>query len=194
VEASDRDWKRLGEAMLQRRERLGLSRKALCDRIVGEVTVTPRTLSNYELARLTIKGRIPKGYYAVERALGWAEGSIEAVLYDKGEPILREELEAPAAEPIEERALTSEVMTEYGHVLGFGELCERAGGGTPERDAFDVAARRLVESVPGVHLAVLWRRSVELAAHRPHGEGEFIPADDVARAYRAADEVDEAQE
>ncbi len=195
MEASERDWKRLGDAMLLRRERLGLSRKALVERITGDVRVTERTLGNYELARLEIKGRIPKGYYAVERALGWAEGSVQALL--RGEDaILRDGAPKVEAEPaaVEAEPLVPEVMAEYGHVLGFGELCERAGGGASERDAFDAAARRLAESVPGVRLAVLWRRSVALAASRPHGEGEYVPSDDVARAYRAVDDADDPQE
>ena len=193
VEASERDWKRLGEEMLLRRKRLRLSREALAKLTGGAVTA--RTIGNYEHARLPVKGGIPAGYYAVERALGWTEGSIEEVLAGRA-PTMQGETPAPAAAQAaaDPEALIGEVMTEYGHVLGFGELCERAGGGASERDAFDVAARRLAESVPGVRLAVLWRRGVALAASRPHGEGEYAPSDDVARAYRAVDDADDPQE
>ncbi len=190
MEASERDWKRLGEEFMTRRKRLGLSREALAGLTGGAVTA--RTIGNYEHARFPVKGGTPAGYYAVERALGWAEGSIEEVLAGR-QPILRDEAPAPGPAAAEVEALTSQVMTEYGHVLGFGELCERAGGGVPERDAFDAAARRLAESVPGVSLAVLWRRGVALAASRPHGEGEYAPSDDVARAYRAVDDADDPQ-
>jgi hypothetical protein len=184
VEADERDWKRAGEMVMRRREYLGLSRED----VAARAEISARTLSNYEHYRLPIKGRIPGGYLRVVEVIGWAPGSLEAVLAG-GEPALAEP-------PVQQRSQVdklTELLATYAVVQEFGSLCERAGGDPAERAAFEGAARRLVDSVPGMSAARIRRSDLVAAASRPHDLGGPIPLDDLLAAHRAVDaaEADE---
>jgi transcriptional regulator with XRE-family HTH domain len=74
------DWKRLGVRIRAERESQRLSRREL-----SEVTgVSETTIQSAEEGRVP-KGRWPQSLTAIERALGWAQGSVEAIL-DGNEP------------------------------------------------------------------------------------------------------------
>lgn len=177
--ATPEDWKRLGEQIRLRREKLGLSRDEVAELAGG--AVTGRTLANYELARVPARTRIPAGYYAVAEAIGWTHESAQDVLDGKAPT-----LAGPPAAPVA-GTLLSEVATRYATVADFGVFCERLGGGTSERDAYDVAARRLLESIPGVTVEAIIRGQFALAASRPHDPTGVVPLDDVIRAVQAAE-------
>lgn len=177
MSATPQDWKRLGEQIRLRREKLGLTRADVVVR-TGDA-VTERTLANYETGRGTSSGRIPAGYYAIAKVLGWTVDSIQDVL-DGVAPTPAEEPSTPA-----ETTLLSEVATRYAAVADFGTFCERLGGGRNERDAYDLAARRLLESVPGVTMEAIIRGQFALAASRPHDPTGDVPLDDAMRALRA---------
>ncbi|PKT67556.1 hypothetical protein CW362_39780 [Streptomyces populi] len=70
------DWARLGEWIAARRKHLGLDQRQL-----GEAAgVSENTISNYERGRVPARGKVPAGYYRVEKALQFAKGSIDAIL------------------------------------------------------------------------------------------------------------------
>lgn len=69
-------WKRLGDHIAGGRKNLGMDQRQLAD----AASVSENTISNYERGRVPSKGLVPTGYGRIERALGWADGSIRAVL------------------------------------------------------------------------------------------------------------------
>jgi hypothetical protein len=179
VSATPQDWKRLGEKIRLRRERLGLTRPDVVAR--SGSAVTERTLGNYETGRSTSSGRIPPGYYAVAEVIGWTHDSVQDVL-DGNEPTF---IARPTGGG--EAALLADIASRYATVADFGVFCERLGGGTAERDAYDVAARRLLESIPGVTVEAILRGQFALAASRPHDPSGVAPLDDVLRAVQAVE-------
>lgn len=185
MSATPQDWKRLGEQIRLRREKLGLRREDITNSTGGAVTT--RTLANYESGRTPARGRIPVGYYAVAEAIGWTHESVQRVLDDKAPELLEQPDEASDA------TLLSEIAARYAAVSDFGSFCERLGGGAKERDRFDVAARRLLESVPGITVEGVIRGQYALAAMRPHDPTGVPPLDDVIRAVRAVKDPDRPQ-
>lgn len=77
------DWARLGARIRAERERQGLSRAALVERS----GVAVGTIQNVE-GQAVPKGRWPQSLGAIEKAFGWAPGSMKAIL-DGGEPRFR---------------------------------------------------------------------------------------------------------
>ncbi|HBF84605.1 MAG TPA: XRE family transcriptional regulator [Streptomyces sp.] len=69
----DRDWARLGAALRAAREDLGLGQKDVADRI----GVTRNALRNVEIGDI---GRVTPTVREYARIVGWAEGSVDAVL------------------------------------------------------------------------------------------------------------------
>ncbi|WP_032781405.1 helix-turn-helix transcriptional regulator [Streptomyces sp. JS01] len=70
------DWARLGEWIAARRKHLGMDQRELAE----AAGVSENTISNYERGRVPARGKIPAGYLRVEKALQFADGSIEAIL------------------------------------------------------------------------------------------------------------------
>jgi transcriptional regulator with XRE-family HTH domain len=79
-------WKRLGDHIAGGRKALGMDQRQLA----AAADVSENTISNYERGRVPSKGLVPTGYGRIERALGWADGSIRTVL-DGGSPIVTSE-------------------------------------------------------------------------------------------------------
>lgn len=84
-------WARLGEWIALRRKQLGMDQRELAE----AAGVSENTVSNYERGRVPARGKVPAGYYRVEKALQFAKGSIEEVL-NGGEPGF--EIEGPIGE------------------------------------------------------------------------------------------------
>lgn len=85
------DWARLGEWIALRRKQIGLDQREL-----GEAAgVSENTISNYERGRVPARGKVPAGYYRVEKALRFAKGSIDAILEGQ-EPAF--EIEGPVGD------------------------------------------------------------------------------------------------
>jgi transcriptional regulator with XRE-family HTH domain len=68
------DWPRLAAAIKGRRDELGLTQKGLAD----ETGVTSTTIRNLEGGRTF--SRLPPSVRPMEMALGWAPGSVRAIL------------------------------------------------------------------------------------------------------------------
>ncbi|MGV9242652.1 helix-turn-helix domain-containing protein [Streptomyces sp. NPDC003710] len=69
-------WAHLGEWIAARRKQLGMDQRELAD----AAGVSENTISNYERGRVPARGKVPAGYYRVEKALQFAKGSIDAIL------------------------------------------------------------------------------------------------------------------
>jgi transcriptional regulator with XRE-family HTH domain len=76
------DWARLGEWIAIRRKQMGMDQRELAE----AAGVSENTISNYERGRVPARGKVPAGYYRVEKALKFAKGSIDQILegYDPG--------------------------------------------------------------------------------------------------------------
>ncbi|MFJ4785476.1 helix-turn-helix domain-containing protein [Streptomyces sp. NPDC088794] len=76
------DWARLGEWIALRRRQLGMDQSELAE----ASGVSENTISNYERGRVPARGKVPAGYYRVEKALQFAKGSVDLILdgYDPG--------------------------------------------------------------------------------------------------------------
>lgn len=70
------DWARLGEWIALRRKQLGWDQRELAE----AAGVSENTISNYERGRVPARGKVPAGYYRVEKALQFAKGSIDSIL------------------------------------------------------------------------------------------------------------------
>lgn len=183
MDASTRDWSGLGKRMRLQRLRLGLTQAQVAEQAGG---LSKRTVINYEQGRIPTDDDVPGGYYRIEPVIGWAPGSVDAVL-DGGEPTLMQSRAEPADGSIDA------ALSLFPQVAAFGQLCTNAGAGLEERAAFDEAATRLLDSVPGMQGLVaraLKQADLGIAALRSHGEGEPIPLDDMLRAIQAADRAD----
>lgn len=89
-----KDWPRLGRHIRRARIEQGMEQRDLADATRLSVT----TVSNYERGREPARGRVPVGYYEIERALNWAPGSVDAVLAG-GEPTAQQRENAPPPGP-----------------------------------------------------------------------------------------------
>lgn len=70
------DWARLGEWIAVRRKQLGMDQRELAE----AAGVSENTISNYERGRVPARGKVPAGYYRVEKALQFAKGSVDLIL------------------------------------------------------------------------------------------------------------------
>jgi transcriptional regulator with XRE-family HTH domain len=140
----DWDWVALGIALRERRAVLRLTQEELAS-LAG---VHAGTVKNYEAGKRGYD-KIPKGALQIEKALGWASGSVLAVL-NGGEPTLvTETLPSPAGGELEHRYRHTETVAEGGRVLKIVEdmlfKVYMAGGTDQTFEDFDRTRRRLVE-------------------------------------------------
>jgi transcriptional regulator with XRE-family HTH domain len=137
--------------------------------------VSDRTITNIESGR--VPSRRPQTLEPVAAVLGWAPGSIDAVL-EGGSPMER----APQAPEANVLIETLPLVYE------FGRTCVALGGSQEARDAFEDAVRRLVGSVPKKGGG--GGPSYGLAAYRPHALGEGVPPDDAERIWQRLHDQD----
>lgn len=78
----ERDWERLAKAIRQARESAGLTQVALAER----AGISEGSVQNLEDPNRR-PSRIPRSLFAVEGALGWAEGSGHAILNGAAGPV-----------------------------------------------------------------------------------------------------------
>lgn len=69
-------WAELGEWIALRRRQLGMDQRQLAE----AAGVSENTIGNYERGRVPARGKVPAGYYRVEQALHFAQGSIDQIL------------------------------------------------------------------------------------------------------------------
>jgi transcriptional regulator with XRE-family HTH domain len=69
-------WADLGQWIALRRKQMGMDQRQLAE-VAG---VSENTISNYERGRVPARGKVPAGYYRVEKALKFGRGSIDQIL------------------------------------------------------------------------------------------------------------------
>lgn len=174
-------WAVLGKAIASDRMRQGLTQKDVAARVQARgISLTERTVINIE--RGDPHSRKPVKLEAVVAALGWQFGWADRILAgeDPGAVVRREE---PAGEARADTART-QLRGLVPPVYEFSRAAVRLGAPTALRDAFERLTEELLDSVTGVQQGAMF----ELAADRPHAEGEGVPPDDVARIGRALSE------
>ncbi len=168
-------WAVLGLAIRGDRERQGLTREQLAERVRergGEVT--SRSIGSLEAGVVPKRRPKPPTLEPVVAALGWQPGWTDRILggEEPGAVMRRDAPEAPAESP---RAHLLELVPT---VYEFSRTAASLGAPHPLRDEFDALVQRLLESATAGQAP---RSSYALAAYRPHAEGEGVPADDAAR-------------
>lgn len=171
-------WAVLGQAIRSDRERQGLTREALVDRVKARGgQVTTRSIGSLEAGIAPKKRAKPPTLEPVVAALDWQPGWTDRILAGEDpNAVLRRE-ESPATAPAQSpRAQLLELVP---GVYQFSRTAAHLGAPAELRDDFDRLVQELLDSV------VTGQSSYGLAAYRPHAEGEGVPADDAERIRRA---------
>lgn len=168
------DWANLGRSILRDRRRRGWKQKELA----AAAGLTVRTVGGYERGEPPKSApSIPAGLFAVGLALEWPSDGVERALAgDEPHPTAP----IPDAPPTPVAPGQQDAVALYPLVVAFGRAAVQQGGSATLRDAMEVAAEKLLESIP----AESRRPRFGLAAYRPHAwsEGDpAVPADDQAR-------------
>lgn len=175
-------WAILSRAIRDDRNRQSLTREQLVARIRQQGgDVTTRSIGTLEEGPAPKRRKRPTLEPTV-RALGWLPGWTDRILAG----------EDPAA------VLRRDSPVEVEHVLGvsprgqilelaqrvyeFSRTAARLGAPPALRDEFDELTQRLIDAVPATQVSP---EDVDLAADRPHAEGEGVPADDAERIRNA---------
>lgn len=172
-------WAVLGQAIRSDRERQGLTREALADRVKARGgQVTTRSIGSLEAGVVPKKRPKPPTLEPVVAALDWQPGWTDRILAgeDPNAVLRRDEQPQPEAPAQSPRARLLELVP--GAYL-FSRTAAQLGAPQRLRDAFDTLVQELLDSV------TTGQSSYALAAYRPHAEGEGVPADDADR-IRAA--------
>lgn len=69
-------WADLGQWIAIRRKQMGMDQRQLAE----AAGVSENTVSNYERGRVPARGKVPAGYYRVEKALKFGRGSVDQIL------------------------------------------------------------------------------------------------------------------
>ncbi|MFF1792625.1 helix-turn-helix transcriptional regulator [Kitasatospora sp. NPDC058263] len=176
--AEQPDWAFLGHEIRMERLARGFSQQQLAE----QAGLDRKTVSHYENGRRPGPGRIPDGYYAVARVLGWQADDIDARLERRAAP------ETPPAVP---RTVVASAVSDLFPAVGrFARAAVAAGGDPALRDLLEEAADRLLQSIPQRQPQPA-QSGYGLAAYRPHAwaEGDTgVPDDDAARIEQALEE------
>lgn len=129
-------WATLGEMIAARRKQIGMDQRELAE----AAGVSENTVSNYERGRVPASGKVPAGYYKVERALHWARGSVDHILQGHS-PVLEVEsddaqstlrLRSPDDPALKDNPLLREVVVKIqealsvsGHAMELADLALR---------------------------------------------------------------------
>jgi hypothetical protein len=165
----------LGLAIRGDRERQGLTREQLAGLVRARGgQVSARSIGNLEAGTVPKRGTKPPSVEPVVAALRWHPGWADRILAgeDVGTVLRSDTDTSPNATP---RSWLLEMVPK---VYQFSREAVRLGADPELRERFDRLAQQLVESAPADRPV---RVKYELAAYRPHAEGEGVPADDAAR-------------
>ncbi|WP_037639220.1 MULTISPECIES: helix-turn-helix domain-containing protein [Streptomyces] len=83
-------WADLGELIAERRRQMGMDQAHLAE----AAGVSENTIGNYERGRVPARGKMPAGYWRVEKALKLGKGSFESILAGEGVTF---EIDGPAS-------------------------------------------------------------------------------------------------
>ncbi len=168
-------WAVLGLAIRGDRDRQGLTREQLAERVRARGgQVTPRSIGSLEAGVVPKKRPKPPTLEPVVAALGWQGGWADRILGGEDPSVV---LRSDSAEPRAEspRAHLLELVPT---VYEFSRTAASLGAPAAMRDDFDALVQRLLESATAGQPP---RSSYALAASRPHAPAEGVPADDAAR-------------
>ncbi len=156
-------WTRLGRAVRSDRQRQGLSR----DQLAQQAGVSPKSIQSAEEGRVP-RGRWPYTLDAIERGLGWASGSMQAIL-DGGMPTPEDDPRSSEEPSGNTASGVKEVVERVSQVYELGRWAADMGADPDARDQFEKAAKRMIESIS---LEEMKRRFPGLISHvqvRPDG-------------------------
>jgi transcriptional regulator with XRE-family HTH domain len=176
-------WTELGKAIRGDRERQGLGRKELADRVAANGgAVSTRTIASLERGVVPRRGVKPPSVEMVVAALGWGTGWADRIIGgESAESVLGHRASSLSRPTPRDAAL--ELLP---GVYEFSRAVVAAGGSAHLRDAFDRAAQELVSSMPA--RVATGRSDYGLTAYRPHGQGEGVPLDDASRISDTMDD------
>ncbi|MFJ5914993.1 hypothetical protein ACIQFW_04240 [Streptomyces ardesiacus] len=173
-------WAVLGRAIRSDRNRQGITREQLAERVRergGEISA--RSIGSLEAGKVPKRGTKPPSLEPAVAALGWKAGWTDRILGGEDPGAV---LEGAEPEPVEEVTPRQRLYELLPSVYEFARTAVANGAPAEERDAFEVAAQRLLTAAT----APAGRQAgYGLAAYRPHAAGEGVPADDAARIREA---------
>ncbi|MDX3455101.1 helix-turn-helix transcriptional regulator [Streptomyces sp. ME02-8801-2C] len=168
-------WAVLGRAIRSDRERQGLTREQLAERVRDRGgQVTGRSITSLESGVVPKQRSKPPKLEPVVAALGWLPGWTDRILAgeDPSTVLHQQEAETPTGSP------RSRLLELVPVVYEFSRTAVRLGAPASLRDRFDHLVQELLDSLAATQQP---RAPYALAAYRPHAEGEGVPADDEAR-------------
>ncbi len=153
-------WRRLSELIRSQRGRLGWTQAELAQR----AGVSTKSVATAESGNPPT--RTPPTLNRVARALGWADGSIDAVLAG-GEPITVT-ASGPAPAPSQGRAISA-----LRGAMEFSWVCAEMGADAATLAQFDAAAEALLSAAvtAQARTAGLTQEHFAAVAHSPRGDG-----------------------
>lgn len=174
-------WAVLGRAIRSDRNRQGLTREQLADRVRERGgQVSGRSIGSLETGVVPKRGTKPPSLEPTVAALGWKRGWADRILAGEDPAAVLEDADPPEERPeLPPHQLMLELLPT---VYEFGRLAVQAGASPEDRDTFETALQRLMSAaLPGRPRTA----GFTLAAYRPHALGEGVPADDAARIHEA---------
>lgn len=154
----DWDWAALGVALRERRAVLRLTQEEL-GALAG---VHAGTIKNYEAGKRSYD-KIPKAVLQIEKALGWAPGSVLAVLNGGSPTLTAERPPSSDSADLERRYRNGETSVEGGRVVRIVEdalfKVYMAGGIEATFEDFERTRRRLFEVLEEEGIPVAERHS-----------------------------------
>jgi transcriptional regulator with XRE-family HTH domain len=169
-------WAVLGRALRGDRERQGLTREQLAERVRERGgRVSARSIGSLEAGVVPKRGTKPPSLESTASALGWRSGWTDRIL--AGEPA-GDVLEGQSVQPPVQTPPRQRLFELLPTVYDFGRAAVETGAPAEARDEFEVAVRRLLDAATAGQAA---RGDYALAAYRPHAVGEGVPADDADR-------------
>lgn len=172
-------WAVLGRTIRDDRERQGLTREELAQRVKARgQQVTARSIGTLEEGPPPKRGAKRPTLEPTVAALGWQPGWTDRILAGEDpSAVLRREA-PPRAEVIADTSPRAQLLEILPVVYQFSRTAAAFGAAPELRDSFDRLAQQLLDSVSATRMS---QRDLGLAAYRPHAEGEGVPADDAAR-------------
>lgn len=173
-------WAVLGRAIRSDRNRQGITREQLAERVRergGEISA--RSIGSLEAGKVPKRGSKPPTLEPTVAALGWKAGWTDRILGGEDPGSVLEGAEPEPAEEVTPRQRLYELLPS---VYEFARTAVLVGAPADARDEFEVAVQRLLTAATSVAGR---QGGYALAAYRPHAVGEGVPADDAARIREA---------
>ncbi|MFI2610647.1 helix-turn-helix transcriptional regulator [Kitasatospora sp. NPDC018619] len=182
---ADLDWAAIGRRIRRARVKSGMTQTELA----LAAGLDRKSISNYENGRPPARtDRVPDGYYKVGEIFRWGPDQVDGYLH--GVEVSADTVPDPAP------STTASPLDLYPGVGRFARAAVAAGGDPALRDLLEIAADRLLQSIPQRKVEPPTQTEFGLAAYRPHGwaEGEpGVPDDDAARIRQALEAYEQGK-